>query len=457
VVDGEALFREAAEHHAAGRPAQALALFDRLVRLKPDHADAWNDRGNALDALRRREEALASYERALAIDPAHRHARNGRANMLQAFGRLDEAIVDYQAVLDGDPQYVHAWNGLGNTWMAMNRHEQAIEAYQRARAIRPDHPDANFNEGLARLSLGDFENGWPLHEWRWELPFWRDRRRGFSQPLWTGREDLAGRRVLLHAEQGFGDTLQFCRYVPRVAALGAEVLLEVQPALRALMASLPGVHTLLSRGDALPPFDVHCPLLSLPLAFGTRLQTIPPACPDLAPPADRVAHWRERLGPATRARIGLVWQGNPGHDNDRNRSMRLSALRPLFELPVDWVSLQRPMPAADREAAAALPFALDLGEALTDFVDTAAVVSLLDGVVAVDTAVAHVAGALGRPGWLLLPWVADWRWMRGRGDSPWYPAMRLLRQPAPGAWDPVVDRLVSDLARWGEGRPSTGA
>ena len=291
LVDGEALFRDATLHAAEGRLEEAVACFDRLIRLKPDHADALNDRGNALDTLRRRNEALASYEQALRVQPEHLHARNGRANMLQAFGRLDEALAGYDSALALDGNYVHAWNGRGNTLMALNRHREALQAYLRAQSIQPAHPDANFNEGLARLSMGDFELGWIKHERRWDLPFWRNRRRGFARPLWRGETEPSGRTVLLHAEQGFGDTLQFCRYVPRVAARGLRVVLEVQPALHGLLAQLTGVAALVSRGDPLPDFDVHCPLLSLPMVMATRLDSIPPMQPLLAADPDKVAQW----------------------------------------------------------------------------------------------------------------------------------------------------------------------
>ncbi len=446
VVDGEALFRDAARHAAEGRLEEAVAGFDRLIRLKPDHADALNDRGNALDTLRRRTEALASYEQALRARPDHIHARNGRANMLQAFGRLEEALAGYDSALALDADYVHAWNGRGNTLMALNRHREALQAYLRAQSIEPAHPDANFNEGLARLSLGDFELGWIKHERRWDLPFWRNRRRGFSQPLWRGETEPAGQTVLLHAEQGFGDTLQFCRYVPRVAGRGLRVVLEVQPALRGLLEQLPGVDTLLARGDPLPDFDVHCPLLSLPMVMATRLDTIPPMQPRLVADPGKVADWARRLGERTRARIGLAWQGNAGHDNDHNRSIGLAQLAPLLDVDADFVSLQQQVPARDRGLMAGWPNLRDAGDELRDFSDTAALVANLDGVIAVDTSVAHLAGAMGKTCWILLPWVADWRWMLERDDTPWYPQTRLFRQRTAGDWADVVGRVRAALA-----------
>ncbi|HPU51781.1 MAG TPA: tetratricopeptide repeat protein [Burkholderiaceae bacterium] len=447
IVDGAALFREATGHAAQGRLAAAVAAFDRLIRLQPDHADALNDRGNALDLLRRRTEALASYEAALAVRPDHIHALNGRANMLQAFGRLDEALAGYDAALARDSNYVHAWNGRGNTLMACNRHREALQAYLRAQSIQPTHPDANFNEGLARLSLGDFELGWIKHERRWDLPFWRNRRRGFTQPLWRGETEPAGRTVLLHAEQGFGDTLQFCRYVPRVAARGLRVVLEVQPALRALLAQVPGVSVLLARGEDLPAFDVHCPLLSLPMVMATRLDSIPPMQPLLLADPAKVQDWAARLGPRRRPRIGLAWQGNASHDNDRNRSIALAQLAPLLAADADFISLQQQVPERDRELMSELTNLRDAGRDLHDFTDTAALVANLDCVIAVDTSVAHLAGAMGTACWLMLPWVADWRWMLEREDTPWYPQTRLFRQDSAGDWVGVVGRLQTALAQ----------
>jgi tetratricopeptide (TPR) repeat protein len=441
LVDGDELFKQAVMHAREGRLDEAVRLFDELIRLKPDHADALNDRGNALDLLRRRDEALESYERALRVRPGHIHALCGRANILQAFGRQEEALRAYDEVIAIDARYLHAWNGRGNALMALNRHREALESFLRAQAIDPAHPASNFNEGLARLSLGEFEIGWRRHEARWALPSWLQRRREFEAPLWLGQSDPRGKVLLLHAEQGFGDTLQFCRYVPLVAATGARVVLEVQPALGELLCQLPGVETLLTRGEPIPRFDLHCPLLSLPLAMSGTLGTIPPPPPALHADADRLAQWGERLGARECPRIGIAWQGNAGHDNDYNRSIRLERLRPLLDLEFEFVSLQQRVPPRDAAALAECPHVRQFDDELRDFSETAALIAHLDLVVAVDTSVAHVAATMGKPVWVLLPWVADWRWLIDRGDSPWYPSVRLFRQPHAGAWDEVVDRV----------------
>ncbi len=446
LVDGDELFKQAVAHAREGRLDEAVRLFDELIRLKPDHADALNDRGNALDLLRRRDEALESYERALRVRPGHIHALCGRANILQAFGRQEEALRAYDEVIAIDARYLHAWNGRGNALMALNRHREALESFLRAKAIDPAHPASNFNEGLARLSLGEFEIGWRRHEARWALPSWRQRRREFEAPLWIGHTDPRGKVLLLHAEQGFGDTLQFCRYVPLAAATGARVVLEVQPALRELLCQLPGVETLMTRGEPIPRFDLHCPLLSLPLAMSGTLGTIPPPAPALRADAGRIAQWGERLGARERPRIGIAWQGNAGHDNDYNRSIPLERLRPLLDPAFEFVSLQQRVPPRDAAALAECPHVRQFGDELRDFSETAALIAHLDLVVAVDTSVAHLAATMGKAVWVLLPWVADWRWLIDRGDSPWYPSVRLFRQPHAGAWDEVVDRVRPALS-----------
>ena len=296
---------------------------------------------------------------------------------------------------------------------------------------------------MARLTLGDFDGGWKAYEWRWKTGAFADKRRPFRAPLWLGDAPVAGKTILLHAEQGFGDTIQFIRYAPLLAGRGARVICEVQPALKPLLSQLEGIEVV-AKGDTLPPFDLHCPLLSLPLAFGTRLETIPAAASYLAAPAERVADWRARL-PQGGPRVGFVWSGSPAHKNDASRSI------PLARLALCWRACRLPASACNANGAMptatlrGLPDLVDLGPELSDFADTAAVISLLDVVVSVDTAVAHLAGALGKPVVILLPYAADFRWLRERSDTPWYPAAKLMRQPAFGDWDGVIARLAGEL------------
>jgi len=315
-----------------------------------------------------------------------------------------------------------------------------------ALAASPEFAEAQFEAAMARLTLGDFARGWKQYEWRWKTGAFARQRRSFSAPPWLGHAPVAGKTILLHAEQGFGDTIQFIRYAPLLVGQGARVICEVQPELKPLLSQLPDI-TVIAAGEVLPAFDLHCPLLSLPLALGTELANIPADVPYLSAPAERVAHWQRRL-PPDRPRAGFVWSGSATHKNDANRSIALTRFAALLENPpLKCFSLQTELRAADRGALAGLPKLTHLGDDISDFADTAAIVALLDVVITVDTAVAHLAGALGKPVIVLLPHAADFRWMRQRKDTPWYPAARLMRQPAFGDWDSVIASLHDELLK----------
>jgi hypothetical protein len=392
--------------------------------------------------MSRFEDAVASYERALAIRPDFAQALYSRGNALMALNRHDEAIASFERALAARPGYAEALNNRGAALQALNRHQEAIASYEQLLAIKPDDAGVHFNASLARLTLGDLLAGWKEYEWRWKSKHFTSRQRDFTQPLWLGRESLAGKTILLHAEQGFGDTLQFVRYAPAVARQGARVLLEVPGALRRLFEGFQGVERVIAKGESLPKFDCHCPLMSLPLAFGTTLQNIPCEVPYLSAPARRVEQWRQQLGTGTKPRVGIVWSGRLTHKNDHNRSIPLSALLPLAGAGVELVSLQKEVRGDDLATLAQFGEIRHFGEELQDFADTAALISLLDIVVSVDTAPAHLAGALGKPVWILLPYRPDWRWLLDREDSPWYPTARLFRQPAIGDWESVIERYA---------------
>lgn len=434
--------------HHAGRHQDAVESFDQAIALGLDDASVWYARGNALQELDRYEEALESYGRALALRPDYVEAWNNRGNALRALTRYDEAIESYGRALALDPDSRQARVNTGNVLQIVNRHGDALACYDAVLAADPDHVDAHWNGALCRLALGDFEQGWREFEWRHRLMA----SRGYAEPLWLGQDFPPGSTILLHAEQGFGDTLQFCRYAPMVTALGARVVLETQPELKRLLGTLDGVAHVVAQGEPTGAFDLHCPLLSLPLAFGTTPDTIPAPVPYLHADPASVAEWRSRLAALPGVKVGLVWAGNPRSFNriaaetDRRRSITLADYAPLAAVPgVSLVSLQKD--AAGEQARTPPPGMVihDWTAELGDFADTAALVVALDLVIGVDTSVVHVAGALGKPVWILNRHGACWRWFRNRTDTPWYPNARLFHQPHPGAWAPVIEQVCRAL------------
>ena len=470
----DAIYNSAVALERLGRAGEAIERCERVLGHDPGHARALACRGNAYLQLKRHDDALHSYALALAIEPHAADIQCNRGTALRFLQRYDEALASYDAVLAHDADFAEAWTNRSSVLQDLHRYDEAMASLDRALALRPDHPtnwlnrgnlhyelsqpadalaayeraialnpdyaDAHFSRASLYLVEGDFARGWAEYEWRLRDAQLARHYRPFAQPLWQGDTPLDGKTILVHAEQGFGDTLQFCRYVPLLAARGARVVLEVQPPLRALMASLVGAAQVVARGDPLPAFDCQCPLLSLPHAFRTELATIPRGTRYLHADPARVAHWAERLGERRRPRIGLAWSGNPEHRNDHNRSIAFAELAPLFDLDVDWVSLQKPVRARDEAGLAAAPMRR-VGDELGDFADTAALLQSLDLVIAVDSAVAHLAGALGHPVWVLLPEPPEWRWMRERSDSPWYPTARLFRQVAAGEWAGAIDAV----------------
>jgi tetratricopeptide (TPR) repeat protein len=430
-----------------GRLDQALAAYQRALAHKPDYVDALYNHGTALLDLGRTAEALADFGRVLALKPGHAETLANRGSALLKLSRPEDALASFEAALARQPDRPEVISNCGCALLRLARYEDALACFQRALTIDANHADAHFNEGVARLMLGDFRAGWRKYQWRWETKDFAKHRRDFAAPLWLGDEPIVGKTILLHAEQGFGDAIQFVRYAPLVARRGAKVVLELHPGLEPLLANLDAVAQVVTRGEALPPHDLQCPLMSLPLALRTERDTIPWEGPYIAASPQQVELWRQRLPPAPR--IGLAWSGRPTHDNDLNRSLALETLAPLLELPgLHWVSLQRHL---HREAASTLgnwPSLVHFGEEL-DFANTAAVVSLVDLVISVDTAVAHLAGAMGKPVWIMLSQPADFRWMEQRSDTPWYPTARLFRQPRLGDWASVIARVADELCATG--------
>jgi hypothetical protein len=366
---------------------------------------------------------------------------SNRAVTLQALDRLDEALASCERALLMRPDSAEALNNRASVLQELRRFDEALADYDRAVAIAPDYAEAQLNRALLLLLTGDFAQGWPAYEWRRRLPSWVDR--GFTQAEWSG-EDIAGKRLLLHAEQGFGDTIQFSRYAALVAQRGANVVLEVQPSLEPLLKGLEGIEVV-AAGHELPPFDLHCPLLSLPRLLTTTPNAIPGGVPYIAAPPDRVAAWASRL-PTDGLRVGLAWSGHRDNARDHERSIPFARLAPLTNIPgFRFVSLQKDMRDADADDFHRCGGIIDFSHGLRDFADTAAVIAQLDLVITVDTAVAHLAGAMGKPVWLLLPRVPDFRWLMDRTTSPWYPTARLFRKHAMDTWEGVITEAATAL------------
>lgn len=393
-------------------------------------------------------EAEAIYEEILQSQPRNFGVLQLLAGIATQRKNFVAAVELFDKALKIDPSHAPTHYNRGVALGYLKRFDEALESYDRVLSITPDHAEAHWNLSLWRLLMGDFARGWAGYEWRWRWGEQEKSKRNFTRPLWLGEESLAGKTVLLHSEQGLGDTLQFCRYAKLVDDLGARVQMEVPEPLFALFKKLPGVAQLIKTGDVLPVFDYHCPLMSLPLAFKTDLNTIPAMQRYITSQPDKVTKWRARLGAPIKHRVGLVWSGRPGHWNDHHRSISLADLVKYLPHDYQYVSLQKDVRDPDKAVLQAHAEILHVGAQLHDFADTAAVCELMDVVVSVDTSVAHLAGAMGKPVWILLPFIPDWRWLLDRADSPWYPTAKLFRQPALGDWASVLESVRQELARY---------
>ena len=426
---------------------EALQHCDLCNELLPDNALVLQMRGTALRGLKRFKEYLADSQRAHELAPDNVETLNNVAEALLSVGRYEEALPWFDRSLALRPNYILALVNKASTLTQLRRFDEAIAIYHHVDAIDPGNSEAEWNLSLVRLLMGDFEAGWDGREARWGIKTRQANAPKLSKPMWLGKDAIEGKTILVHADEGLGDTIQFVRYVPMVAALGARVVLAVQDPALALLSSFPGVSECIPlSGSSLPAYDLHCPICSLPLAFGTRLETIPSATAYLPPPTDaRVQAWEDHLGPRCKLRAGLVWSGNPGHGNDRNRSIPLRKFARMLDADATFVSLQKDPRPDDRATLQKLTGIVDLSAELTDFTETAAVISCLDLVITVDTSVAHLAAALGRPTWILLPYVPDYRWLLDRDDSPWYPTVRLFRQTETHDYEAVLDRVRNEL------------
>ena len=459
----DAFYNRANLHAELGRREEAAAGYQKAVALRPDHVQAHLNLGNLLLDLDRHDEALASYDRALAIRADLAEALSNRANALRALNRHEEALQSCSAALARDPDLGDALINRATVYFELGRHGDAVADFEAALRLDPARAEAETHCGCARLALGDYAAGFAQYEARFRIRPERARfvaDRTFAAPRWDGETSLEGKTILLHTEQGLGDSLQFCRYADLVKATGATVVLEAERPLVALLRTLEGVDQVVAKGEPLPPFDLHSSLMSLPRALRTTLDTVPAAIPYLRADPDKVRSWSERLdghlGVRRRPRVGLVWSGGFRPDRpelwnvNRRRNIPLQMLSPLAGADVDFVSLQKGEPAETelRDLVAQGwdgPAVADFTAELHDFSDTAALIETLDLVIAVDTSTAHLAGALGKPVWLLNRHDSCWRWMAGRADSPWYPTLRLFRQKTFGDWRPVVEEVAEAL------------
>jgi tetratricopeptide (TPR) repeat protein len=438
---------------ARDAPTVALSFYDRAIAASPDFADAHYNRGVTLRELGRADEAVASYDRAIELKPEFIAALFNRGNAFRDLNRPDDALESYRSVLSIDADHAEAWYSIGAVTAEQGDPETALTCFDRAIASRPDMVEAQYNKGICDLTLGRYEEGWRRFEWRWKSHL-AGRRDDLAGAPWLGESSIEGKTILVHGEAGFGDMLQMCRYLPRLAER-ARVVVQVQRPLVRLFRSLHGVADVTANEDPLPAFDAWIPMMSLPLAFGSSLETTPATVPYLCADPTEAAAWRRRLGMSPHRKVGLVWAGSPlrglprAEAMNRRRSIALTQYAPLAGVRgVCFVSLQKGEPAAQARTPPDGMALHDWTEELTDFADTAALVQALDLVITVDTSVAHLAGALGKPVWILNRYDQCWRWLRGRDDSPWYPTARLFRQRSPGDWAGVIKDVVQALREW---------
>jgi Tfp pilus assembly protein PilF len=431
-------------HQLEGRLDLAVTNYQHVLRLDPNHVEALNNLGVALHSQGQIENALHSLRRALELNPKYADAHSNVGNALQEQGQLDGAVASYRQALQLKPAHFDALNNLGNALRAQGKLVESVASYERALQVKPDNPQVRMSRALCWLQMGDFERGWAEYEWRlkckeFSIP-------AFRQPLWDG-SPLEGRLILLYADHGLGDSIQFIRYAPMVKARGGCVIVACQQPLARLLATCPGIDEVFAEGSLLPDFAFYAPLMSLPRILATSLSSVPAEVPYVTADRALVEQWRGELEPGGGFRIGIVWQGNPRYRRDHQRSFRLAQLEPLARVAgVRLLSLQKGA-GTDQIAQLGERFAVsDLGSQFTDFMDTAAVMRNLDLVITSDSSIAHLAGALGVRIWVAIPVAADWRWLNEREDSPWYPTMRLFRQKRWGDWDEVFARMAGELA-----------
>jgi tetratricopeptide (TPR) repeat protein len=427
-----------------GKSEEALAYLELAEQLQPNAAEASHVRALALYSVKRFEEAVAAMQRAQARDPENHDICNNLGVFLQRLGREADAVPWFDRAISIRPNHLASYTNKAHALGHLHRFDEALAVYDALESVDPGNADAGWSRSLVHLLRGNFEAGWAGREARWKASGLSMTRVASPKPLWLGKESVDGKTILVHADEGLGDAIHFARYLPMLAARGARVILAVPDALCSLLAKLPGVSQCLPQSvGVMPAFDMHCPISSLPLVFGTRLETIPSATPYLPVPSTEA--WERRLGPRDKLRVGLAWSGNVKHREDHHRSVPLRALLPLLDCGATFVSLQKDVRPDDAATFRERVDIVDLTMYLWDFKETAALVSCLDLVISVDSSMAHLAGALARPTWILLPYTPDYRWLLDREDSPWYPTARLFRQDERRDYASVVERMRAEL------------
>jgi tetratricopeptide (TPR) repeat protein len=440
--------------HQIGNSRHAVELMDRAIKLRPDSPEALNNRGAALHKLNQLEAATSSYNKAIKLRPDYAEAYNNRGLVFRDLNEFEVALENYDKAIAFKPDHFMAYNNRGATLEDLKQYEAAVASYEKSISINPNYVPAHWNKALLLLTIGKLDEGFMEYEWRWKM--FPSRARHFKEALWSGKESLEGKSILLYSEQGLGDTIQFSRYVSLVSKLGATVFFEVQNQLANLLNDLNADSQIIVRGSPLPFIDYQCPLLSLPSVFKTNIDSVPSPISYISSDPQKVSYWRIRLKDKQKLRVGLVWSGNPHPDqpNDHSRSIELHKLLEYLPVQFQYVSLQKGIRIEDKQILQLRPDILHFEDELNDFSDTAALCELMDIVISIDTSVAHLAGALGKNVWILLRYKPDWRWLLDRKDCPWYPTAKLYRQEAERDWDGVLDKLKFDISEFNNIAPS---
>ena len=424
---------------------QAIICYQRAAQFQPNFIGIYLNWGSVLLELKRYDEALTSFDRAMQLKSDDHEPYNSKGNTLHELKRYDEALISYDRAIKLKPDYHEPHNGKGNTLLGLKRYDEALISYDRAIKLKPDYADGYWNKSLLKLLTGQYEEGWKLYEWRRQAKTTKNNYKLYNQPLWLGKESLQNKILLVEAEQGLGDIIQFCRYIPMLENIGAKVILEIPRTLTSIIKTMPSNLLILEKRQSLPHFDYHIPIMSLPHAFNTNTQNIPASIPYLFSDKVKREYWNKKLSKKTKPRVGLVWSGSTAHRNDKSRSLPLKDLEPVLELPFEFHSLQKEVRENDQKTLFEFNQVHQHQDELNDFSDTAALIEEMDLIISVDTSVAHLAGALGKDVWILLSYHPDYRWMLVRNDSPWYPTCTLFRQSKIDDWTELIFEIISNL------------